>query len=156
MRTWNNRVIKGQWRHIIRNTFFKFLTPKNYPRAFKNHRSVFYLSQGTRCTLKFCSSSIRSKVIGDHGFSSISALDLTLEDTGWPRTLSLYINLFVWAASYTLVFPRSSSSIRGETARGVVPPLCRGRMWNGLCRRGLNWVVFWWVCPVIWPQNMFC
>ena len=142
MRSWNHRVIKGQWRRMTRNSFFEFLTPQNYPRAFKNHRNVFYSSHGTRWTLKFCSSSIRSKVIGDHGFSSISALDLTSEVTGWPRTLSLYINLFVSRQATRSFFPRSSSSIRDETARGVVPtpppPLCRGRMRNGLCRRGLK------------------
>ena len=48
----------------------KYTHPINHPWAFKNHRNVFYMSQGTRWTLKFCSSSIRSKVIGDHGFSS--------------------------------------------------------------------------------------
>ena len=121
MRSWNHRVIKGQWRHMTRNSFFEFSTAKNYPRAFKNHRTVFYSSQGTRWTLKFCSSSIRSKVNGDHGFSSISALDLTSEVTGWPKTLSLYINLFVSRRATRSFFPRSSSSIRGETARGVVP-----------------------------------
>ena len=121
MRSWNHRVIKGQWRHMTRNSFFEFLTPKNYPRAFKNHRNVFYLSLGTHWTLKFCSSSIRSKVIGDHEFSSISALDLTSEVTGWPRTLSLYINLFVSRRATRSFLPRSSSSISCETARGVVP-----------------------------------
>ena len=121
MRSWNHRVIKGQWRHVTRNSFFEFVTPKNYPRSFQNHRNVFYLSQGTRWTLKFCSRSIRSKVIGDHGFSSTSALDLTSEVTGWPRTLSLYINFFVSRRATRSFFPRSSSSIRSETARGVVP-----------------------------------
>ena len=70
-RSWNHRVIKGQWRHMTRKWFFEFLTPKNYPWAFTNHRNVFYSSQGTRWTFKFCSSSIRSKVIGDHGISSL-------------------------------------------------------------------------------------
>ena len=50
---------------------FRFLTPKNHPWAFKNHRNVSYSSQGTCWALKFCSSSIRSKVIGDHGISSL-------------------------------------------------------------------------------------
>ena len=38
-------------------------------------------------------------------------------------------------------FSRISSSIRGEAARGSYPPphLCRGRMRNGLGRRGLRW-----------------
>ena len=79
MMSWNHQVIKGQWRHRTRKWFFEFLTPKNYPSAFKNHRNVFYSSQGTRWTLKFCSSSIRSKVIGDHGFRHFSALDLNSE-----------------------------------------------------------------------------
>ena len=141
MTSWNHQIIKGQWRHMTRKWFFEFLTPKNYPWAFKNYRNVFYSSQGTRWTLTFCSSSIRSKVIGDHGFRHFSALDLTSEVTGWPRTLSLYINLFVSRRATRSFFPRSSSSIRGETARGgsyQPPPLCRGRMRNGLCRRGLT------------------
>ena len=142
MTSWNHQIIKGQWRHMTRKWFFEFLTPKNYPWAFKNYRNVFYSSQGTRWTLKFCSSSIRSKVIGDHGFRHFSALDLTSEVTGWPRTLSLYINLFVSRRATRSFFPRSSSSIRSETARGggrTNPPLCRGRMRNGLCRRGLKY-----------------
>ena len=75
------------------------------------------------------------------GFRHFSALHLTSEVTGWPRTLSLYINLFVSRRARRSFFPRSSSSIRSETARGggsYQPPLCRGRMRNGLCRRGLN------------------
>ena len=125
MTSWNHQIIKGQWRHMTRKWFFEFLTPKNYPWAFKNYGNVFYSSQGTRWTLKFCSSSIRSKVIGDHGFRHFSALDLTSEVTGWPRTLSLYINLFVSRRATRSFFPRSSSSIRGETARGgsYQPPL---------------------------------
>ena len=70
-------------------------------------------------------------------FRHFSALDLTSEVTGWPRTLSLYIYLFISRRATRSFFPRSSSSIRGETARGVSyppPPLCR----NGLCRRGLT------------------
>ena len=142
MTSCNHQAIKGQWRHMARKWFFEFLTPKNYPWAFKNHRNVFYSSQGTRWTLKFCSSSFRSKVIGDHGFRHFSALDLNSEVTGWPRTLSLYINLFVLRRVTRSFFPRSSSLIRGETARGgrtkPPPPLCRGRMRNGLCRPGLS------------------
>ena len=97
---------------------FEFLTPKNYRWAFKNHRNMFYSSQGTRWTLKFCSSFFRSKVIGDHGFRHFSALDLTSEVTGWSRIISLYINRFVSRRATRSFFPRISSSIRGETARG--------------------------------------
>ena len=77
-------------------------------------------------------------------FRHFSALDLTSLVTGWPRTLSLYINLFVSRRATRSFFPRSSSSIRGETSRGgrtPPPPLCRGRMRNGLCRRGLTYDV---------------
>ena len=122
MRSWDHRIIKGQWRHMTRNSFFEFLTPKNYPRAFKNYRNVFYSSQGTRWTLKFFSSSIRSKVIGDHGFSSILALDLTSEVTGWPRTLSLYINLFVSRRATRSFFFREALAQSGAKRQwGVVP-----------------------------------
>ena len=68
MTSWNHQVIKVQWRHMTRKWFFEFWTPKNYPWAFKNHRNVFYSSQGTRWMSKFCSNSIISKVISDHGF----------------------------------------------------------------------------------------
>ena len=72
------------------------------------------------------------------GFLHFSSLDLTSEVTGSPRTLSWYINLFVSRRTTRSFFPWSSSSIRGETARGSYkPPLRRGRMRNGLCRRGL-------------------
>ena len=71
IRSWNHRVIKDQWRHMTRKWFFDFLTHKNHPWIFKNIQksNVFYSLQGTRCSLKFCSSSMRSKVIGDHGVS---------------------------------------------------------------------------------------
>ena len=87
--------------------------------------------------LNFVLAPSEAKLSAINGFRHYSALDLTSEVTGWPRTLSLYINLFVSRRAARSFFPRSSSSIRGETARGVVPPLCRGKMRNGLCRRGL-------------------
>ena len=132
--------------YMTRNSFFRIFTPKNYPRAFKNHRNVFYSSQGTRWTLKFCCSSIRRKVIGDHGFSSISALDLTSEVTGWPRTLSLYINLFVSRRATRSFFFREALAQSGAKRKGRTtppPPLCCGRMRNGLCRRGLTRQRWW-------------
>ena len=119
-----------------------FFAPKSHPWALKKHRIVFYSSRGTRWTLNFCSISSRSQELSAIiGFRYFSALDLTSEVTGWPRTLSLYTNRSVSRRARRSFFPRSSSSIRGETASGVVPtppPLCRGRMQNGLCRRGLR------------------
>ena len=74
-KTWNEVTEpRGHQRSMtsyVPKMIFRFCTSKNHPRAFKNHRNVFYSSQGTRWTLKFCSNSIRSKVIGDHGFSSL-------------------------------------------------------------------------------------
>ena len=63
-----------------------------------------------------------AKLSATTGFRHFSVLDLTSEVTGWPRTLSLYINLFVSRRATRSFFPRSFSSIRVETARGVVPP----------------------------------
>ena len=145
MRPRNHRVIKGQWRHMTQKLFFEFLAPKNNPWAFKNHRNVFYLSQGTRSTLKFCSGSIRNKVIGDHVFPSLFGTWPASEVTGWPRPLSLYIDRFVTRRATRSFFSRSFSSIKVKRHGGSYqPPLCRGRMRNGLCRRGssLDYVPF--------------
>ena len=70
----------------------------------------------------FALASSEAKLSAITGFRHFSALDLTSEVTGWPRTLSLYINLFVSRRETRSFFPRSSSSIRGETARAP-PPL---------------------------------
>ena len=118
MRSWNHRVIKGQWRHMTRKWFFEFVIPQNYPWPFKNHRYVFYSSQETRWTLNFALTPSEAKLSAITCFRHFSALDLTSEVTGWPRTLGLYINLFVSRRVTRSFFPRSSSSIRGETARG--------------------------------------
>ena len=67
-------------------------------------------------------------------FGHFWVFDLTSEVIGWPRTSSLYINRFVSWRTTRAFFPRSSSSISGETARGVHtmnPHLCRERMRNG-------------------------
>ena len=91
-KSWNHRFIQGQWRHMTRKWFFEFaLAPSE------------------------------AKLSAITGFRHFSALDLTSEVTGWPKTFSLYINLFVSRLATRSFFPRSSSSIRGETARGVVP-----------------------------------
>ena len=77
-----------------------------------------------------------AKLSAKRGFGQFWAFwpDLTSEVTGWPRTSSLYINRIVsWRTTRSFV-PRSSSSLRGETARGVHtmnPHLCREKMRNG-------------------------
>ena len=99
--------------------FFDFLAPKNHPLALNNHRNAFLSSRGTRWTLKFRSSSIISRVITS--FRHFSALDLTSEVTGWPRTLSLHTNRLVsWRATRSFFFPRSSKPIRGETIHKLI------------------------------------
>ena len=100
MRSWNNWVIKGQWHHMTRKWFFEFLTSKNYPWAFKNHRNVFYSSQGTRWRWNSPLALSEAKLSAITCFRHFSSLDLTSEVNSWPRTLSLYINLFVsWRAT---------------------------------------------------------
>ena len=71
MTSWNHQVINRSMTSYDPKWCFELLTPKNYPWASKNHRNVFYTSRGTRWALKFRPSSIRSKVIGHHGFSSL-------------------------------------------------------------------------------------
>ena len=91
--------------------FFCFLTPKKSSVGIKKHRNMFYSSRGTRWTLKFWSSS------NVHHMQSYwwSQIFITFWQFTWPRTWS-FIPISLSAASYTLVFPRSSSSIRGKTA----------------------------------------
>ena len=146
MRPRNHLFIKGQWRHITR--FFPDLfTPKNHPCALKTHRNVFYSSRRTRWTLKFCSSCIRSKVISDHVFSSTFG---TWPDLGQGliQDLKLMYQSLRLEASYTLVFFFREALIQSGAKRHggrTNPLLCRGRMRNGLCRRGL-------ICPHISAQ----
>ena len=121
MRSWNHRVINGEWRHMIRKWFFELLTPKNYPWAFK---TIVPCSTGRKehtGRWNFALAPSEAKLSAITGFRHFSALDLTSEVTGWPRTLSLYINLFVSRRATHSFFP-----------------LCRGKMRNGLCRRGLT------------------
>ena len=134
MRSW--RVIRSmQWRHMTRKLFSNFW----HLKIIHGHsKTIATCSTLGRWNFALAPSEVKLSAIT--GFRHFSALDPTSEVTGWPRTLSLYINLFVsWRATCSF-FPRSSSSITAETARGWLfqPPLCRGRMRNGLCRRGLN------------------
>ena len=126
---------------MTRKWFFEFVTPKNHPWAFKNHRNVLYSSQGTHWALKFCSSSIRRKLLAITGFCHFLTLDLTSEVTGWPRILSLYNIFFVSRRSTCSFFFRETlaqSGRDGKRGSYYPSPPCRGRMRNGLCRRGLN------------------
>ena len=79
----------------------------------------------------------RSKLSAITDFRHFSALDLTSEVTGWPRPLSLYINRFV-SRRATRSFFREALAQSGAKRQGGSYPLCRGRMRNGLCRRGLK------------------
>ena len=123
MRSWNHRVIKGQWRHMTRKWFFEFL-----------HLKIIYGHSKTTVTCStrrkehagrwnFALAPSGAKLSAITYFRHFSALDRTSEVTGWPRTLSLYINCFVSRRAIRSFSPRSSSSIRGETARGSYQPL---------------------------------
>ena len=127
MRSWNNRVIKGQRRHMTRKWFFKFLTPDNHPWVFKAIATCSTRRKEHAGRWNFALAPSEAKLSAITGFRHFSSLDLTLEVTGWPRTLNVYINLFGSRRTTRPFFPQSSSSIRGETARGVVhppPPPC--------------------------------
>ena len=75
--------------------FFEFLTPKNHPRAIKNHRNVSTRREKHAGRRNFALAPSEAKLLAITGFRDFSALDLTPEVTGWPRTLSLYTNRFV-------------------------------------------------------------
>ena len=122
MRSSKHRVIKGQWRHMTRKWFFEFLTPKNHPWAFKNQRNVFYSSQGARWTLKFPLAPSEAKLSATTGFRHFSALDLTSEVTGWPRKLSLYINLFVSRRATRSFFREALAQSGAKRQGGSCPP----------------------------------
>ena len=124
-----------------RKWFLEFLTPTNHPWAFKNHETCSTRREEHAGRWNFALAPSEAKLSAITGFRHFSALDLTSEVAGWPRTFNLYTNRFVSRRATRSFFPRSSNSIRGETARGVVSalPPCRERMRNSLCRRGLTW-----------------
>ena len=57
------------------------------------------------------------------GFRHFSALDLTSEVTGWPRTLSLYINLFVSRRATCSFFSAMLQLNQGRNGKGGRTPL---------------------------------
>ena len=144
-------VFHPKWKHFWSTESRRYLSLNNAPnflnfwplKIIRGHSKTIE----TCCTCReehagrcnFALSPPEAKLSAVTGFRHFSSLDLTSEVTGWPGTLSLYTNLFVSRRATRSFFPRSSSSIRGETARGSYQPplLCRGRMRNGLCRRGL-------------------
>ena len=125
MRSWNHQLIKGQWRHMTRKLCFEFSTLKIIHRHLKTTVTFSTHHKEHAGRINFALAPSEVKLSAFTGFRHLSALDLTSEVTGWSWTLSLYINLFVSRRATYSSFPRSSSSIRGETARGVVsPPPC--------------------------------
>ena len=83
------------------------------------------------------------------GFRHFSALDMTSEVSGWPRTLSLYIFKYILfvsrRATHSFFFrealAQSGAKQHGGSYQPPPPPLCHGRMRNGLRRRGLTRVL---------------
>ena len=129
MTSCNHQVIKGQWRHMTRKWFFEFFTHK--------------IIRGHSKTIVTCSTGRKEhagrwNVALAPSEAKLSAITVfvTFRHLTWPQRslvdlgpLSLYINLFVSRRATRSFFPRSSSSIRGETARGgrtnpPPPPPC--------------------------------
>ena len=98
-RSWNHQVIKGQWRHMTQKLFFDFFTPK----IIHGHSETIVTCSTCRKERagrsNFALAPSEAKLSAMTDFRHFSALDLTSEVTGWPMTLSLYINMFVsrWA-----------------------------------------------------------
>ena len=141
MRSSNHRVIKGQWRHMTRFFFSNF-----WPQKIIHVHSTTIVTCSTRRKehagrWHFALAPSEAKLSAITCFRHFSALDLTSEVTGWPRTLSLYINLFVSRRVTCSFFFREALAQTGAKRQGgsyQPPSLCRGRMRNGLCRRGLT------------------
>ena len=88
-RSWNHRVIQGQWRHMTRKWFFAFLTPK----IIHGHSKTIVTCSNRRKEhagrWNFDLAPSEAKLSAITGFRHFSALDLTSEVTGWPKTLTL-------------------------------------------------------------------
>ena len=143
MRSWNHPHQRSMT-YMTRKWILEFLTPKKHPMTMKNHRIVFYSSRGTCWMLKFCRSSIRSKVIGDHEFSWIFGTWPDLRGHGLTWNLKFICQSLRLGADHTLVFFSEALTQSGAKRQGgsyhPPPPLWSRRMRNGLCRR---------VCPLL-------
>ena len=93
MRSWNHRVIKGQW-HITR-FFFEFLPLKIIHGYSKTILTCSTRHEEHAGHWNVALAPSEAKLSAITGFRHFSALDPTSEATGWPRVLSLCINLFV-------------------------------------------------------------
>ena len=122
MRSWNHRVIKGQWRHMPRKWFYEF-----WPIKIIHGHSKTIVTCSTRRKehdgrWNFYSSSIRSEVSGDHGFSSLFGTwpDLRGHWLTWDLKFIYQSRL---PASYTLVFFREAmlNQERNGKGGGVIP-----------------------------------
>ena len=124
---------------MTRKWFFEFLTHKKHSGHYKTIETCSTHREEHAGRWNFALASSEATLSAITGFRHFSALDLTSKVTGWPRTLGFYTNRFVSRRATRSCFSAKLNSIRGETARGSYqPPVCRGRMSNGLCRRGLR------------------
>ena len=123
MRSWNHRVIKVNDVIWPENVFFAFWHLKIIHGNSKTIVTCSTRRKEHAGRWNFDLSSSEAKLSAITGFLHFSALDLTSEVIASPRTLNFYINLFVSRRATRSFFPRSSSSIRGETARGSYQPL---------------------------------
>ena len=121
MRSWNHRVIKGQWRHMTENYFSNF-DPKYHPWVSKNHRNVLYSSQGHAGHWNFALAPSEAKLSAITGFRHFSALDLTSEVTSWPRTLN-FISISSSRGELHGSFFREALAQSGRNGKGSYPPV---------------------------------
>ena len=115
---------------------FEILTPKKHPLAFKTIVTCSTRRKEHAGRWNFALAPSEAKLLAITGFRHFSALDLTSEVTGWPRTLSLYINLFVsWRATCSF-FREALAQSGAKRQGGVVPPLvpCKDAKWPAPAR----------------------
>ena len=100
MRSWKKHSHQRSMTLCDPQIFFEFLTHKNHPRAIKKHRYVSTRREKHAGHQNFALAPSEAKLSAITGFRYFSALDLTPEVTGWPRTFSFYTNRFVsWRAT---------------------------------------------------------
>ena len=102
MTSWNHQVIKGQWRHMTRKWFFSNFWPL---KIIRGHSKTIVTCSTRRkehagrlnCALAPSEAKL-SAITVFVTFRHLTwpqRLRTRPDQRGWPRTLSLYINLFV-------------------------------------------------------------
>ena len=92
IRSWDHRVVKGQ-RCLNANYFFsRFFDPLHHLWAFQKHIETYSTRREEYPgRWNFALAPPEAKLLTITGFSHFSALHLTSEVTGWPRTVTTKI-----------------------------------------------------------------